>query len=215
MISSAINNHILDTRTTRFLDAARNILSSKDLSLLSGLLLEWHSSLTLNQLLSRWLPFKKTATKSSFKFLHTLCFNVRGLDLRWGEVCLLSSTHQFDIMVLGEIGRLDFALIGASLPNYRYFYQAGENSHGGILILVRNGIHTSRVSCSLPNVCVLDLHLEESIRMVALYAPTSKSWKWADLSSLTTSRCVFMGDFNVDLEKDGEKANHLLEWMDS
>ena len=62
---------------------------------------------------------------------------------------------------------------------------------------------------------MIDLHLEESIRIVALYAPTSKSWKWSDLSSFTSTRCIVMGDFNVDLEKDGDKADSLLEWMDS
>ena len=82
-------------------------------------------------------------------------------------------------------------------------------------MLIRNNIHASRVSCPLANVCVIDLHLEEPIRIVALYAPASKSWKWPDLTSLTSTRCVVMGDFNVDLEKDGDKADSLLEWMDS
>ncbi|CAF4493110.1 unnamed protein product, partial [Rotaria sp. Silwood2] len=77
------------------------------------------------------------------------------------------------------------------------------------------GIPTSRVSCPLPNVCTVDLHLEESIRIIAVYAPESKSWKWSDMSGLITSHCVIMGDFNVDLEKDGGKAECLLEWMDS
>ena len=33
--------------------------------------------------------------------------------------------------------------------------------------------------------------------------------------SFVTSSCIFMGDFNIDLERDGEKAVHLLEWMDA
>ena len=82
-------------------------------------------------------------------------------------------------------------------------------------MLIHNSISASRVSCPLANVCVIDLHLEESVRIVALYAPASKSWKWSDLSSFTSTRCMVMGDFNVDLEKDGDKADSLLEWMDS
>jgi hypothetical protein len=105
------------------------------------------------------------------------------------------------------VGRVDLSLIGASFPNFRYFHQKGENAHGGILLLIRNNIHASRVSCPLANVCVIDLNLEESIRIVALYASASKSWKWPDLSSFTSTRCVVMGDFNVDLEKDGDKAD--------
>ena len=215
MMNSDLDNPNLTVEATRFLDLAGKTLGKKDFSLLSKLVMEWHSSPTLHELFSKWSPYKRTTTQSSFSFLHTLCFNVRGLDLRWHEVCLLAVTHRFDIMVLGEVGRWDSSTLSAALPNYRFFYQAGENPHGGILIFVRNGIVTSRVPCALPNVCALDLQLEEPLRIVALYAPASKSWQWSDLSSLTTSRCVLLGDFNVDLEKDEEKATHLLEFMDS
>ena len=62
---------------------------------------------------------------------------------------------------------------------------------------------------------IIDLVLEQTIRLVALYAPESKTWKWNDLSPFVSSCCLFMGDFNVDLESDGEKADRLLEWTDS
>ncbi|CAF2248304.1 unnamed protein product [Rotaria magnacalcarata] len=130
--------------------------------------------------------------------MHLLCFNVRGLDLRWGEVCLLVKRHRFYIIVLGEVGHVDFSLLGAAFANYPIFYQAGENPHGGVL-----------------NVCVVDLLLEQTIRLIAIYAPVSKSWDWMDLSSFVTNRCTITGDFNIDIEKDGEKAERLLEWMDS
>ncbi|CAF2775914.1 unnamed protein product [Rotaria sp. Silwood2] len=147
--------------------------------------------------------------------MHVLCFNVRGLDLRWGEVCLLVKKYRFDIIVLGEVGHVDFSLLGAAFANYRIFYQAGENAHGGVLVLIHYDIPTTRISCSLPNVCVIDLLLEQTIRLIAIYAPASKSWEWMDLSSFITNRCTITGDFNIDIEKDGEKAERLLEWMDS
>jgi endonuclease/exonuclease/phosphatase (EEP) superfamily protein YafD len=215
MSSSTTNINMPNNTATRFLDLSREVLSAHEYTLLSQILSEWHSSPTFNQLRSGWMPFKKSASQSSLAFINILCFNVRGLDRRWGEVCILSTSHQFDVLVLGEVGRVNLSLIGASFPNYRYFHQKGENSHGRILVLIRNNIHASRVPCPLANVCVIDLHLEESIRVVALYAPASKSWKWPDLSSFTTTRCVVMGDSNVDLEKDGDKADSLLEWMDS
>jgi hypothetical protein len=202
MSGSPTNINIPNNTATRFLD-------------LSQILLEWHSSFTFNQLRSGWMPFKKSTSQSSLAFINILCFNVRGLDRRWGEVCLLSTSHQFDVMVFGEVGRVDLSLIGASFSNFRYFHQKGENSHGGILVRICNNIHASRVSCPLAYVRVIDLHFEESIRIVALYAPASKSWEWPDLSSFTSTRCVVMGDFNVDLEKGGDKADSLLEWMDS
>lgn len=222
MISSVTNNIIhvknnnnFDAKATRFLDNARTILTLNDFHLLTELLCDWHSASSLFDLFSKWKLFQKSLTHQACSFLHILCFNVRGLDLRWGEVCLLARTHLFDIITLGEVGHVDFSLIGAAFSNYRIFYQAGENAHGGVLALIRNGIPTTRVSCSLPNVCIIDLLLEQTIRLTALYAPASKTWEWADLSPFVTSHCMVMGDFNIDMERDGEKADRLLEWMDS
>ena len=48
-----------------------------------------------------------------------------------------------------------------------------------------------------------------------MYAPASKSWDWQDLSPLTSRRCMFIGDFNIDLEQDNEKASKMLDWMDT
>lgn len=45
-------------------------------------------------------------------------------------------------------------------------------------------------------------------------APVSKTWDWSDISPLVPTHCVLIGDFNVDLVKDGERANKLLERMD-
>ncbi|CAF3324358.1 unnamed protein product [Rotaria sp. Silwood2] len=118
-------------------------------------------------------------------------------------------------VLLGEVGHVDFSLLGGAFANYRTFYQAGENAHGGVLVLIHNDIPATRISCSLPNVCVIDLLVEQTTRLVAIYAPASKSWDWTDLSSFRTNRCVITGDFNIDIEKDGEKAERLLEWMDA
>ena len=150
-----------------------------------------------------------------FSYIYLLCFNVRGLKLRWGEVCLLVQKHHSDILVLGELEQVDLSLVGAALANYNVFYQAGDNSHGGVLVLTRKDIIVTRVTCSLPNVCVIDIPLSEPIRMIAIYAPVNKTWSWTDLRPFITSRCMIMGDFNVDIERDGDKADRLLEWMDS
>ena len=215
MLSTFVANNSSDITAISFLESARKILSIKEFSLLSDILLEWHSSTTISHLTSSWIPFKKSTVQASFSFLNILCFNVRGLERRWGEVCLLASSLRFDILVLGEVGRVDFSLVGAAFPDFRYFYQSGENAHGGVLVLIHSSIRASQVLCTLPNVCAIDLHIEEPTRIVALYAPASKSWSWSDLSPLISARCVVMGDFNVDLEKDGDKADSLLGWMDT
>ena len=48
-----------------------------------------------------------------------------------------------------------------------------------------------------------------------VYAPDSRSWNWQNLSTFVSDNCVIFGDFNVDLEQDGNKAESLLDWADS
>jgi hypothetical protein len=52
------------------------------------------------------------------------------------------------------------------------------------------------------------------LRIVGVYAPVSKSWSWDDLSSFLSQKCVVFGDFNVDLVRDGKKAEFFHEWAD-
>lgn len=150
-------NSYYDAKTTQFIQNARTTLSANDISLLADLISDWNASPSLVELFSRWQPVQKQCNNLLNSVLYILCFNVRGLGLRWGEVCLLVKTHKFDIITLGEVGHVDFQLLRGAFLNYSIFYQAGENSHGGVLIMIRNGINTTRTNCTIPNVCVIDL----------------------------------------------------------
>jgi len=66
----------------------------------------------------------------------------------------------------------------------------------------------------LPNICILDF-LSTNLRLCAIYAPESKSWKWDQLSEFISNKCVLIGDFNVDLTIDSTKAIPLLKWADN
>ncbi|CAF4035626.1 unnamed protein product, partial [Adineta steineri] len=90
----------------------------------------------------------------------------------------------------------------------------GENKNGGVLMLVKNFIKVSRIECKLPNVCVVDVKGVEVVRLLGVYAPTSKSWNWQDLSPYVTKKCIIYGDFNVDFCQDIQKAESLLSWAD-
>ncbi|CAF1327431.1 unnamed protein product, partial [Didymodactylos carnosus] len=127
----------------------------------------------------------------------------------------MAESKNFDILVLGEVGKFDTRTINHALPEFKLFYQEGENASGGVLILVRDRIRVSRILCVLSNICVLDIHMNEVVRLIGMYAPASKTWDWDDLSPFTSNTCMLMGDFNVDLDQDGEKAERLLEWADS
>ncbi|CAM4962520.1 unnamed protein product [Rotaria socialis] len=190
-------------------------LGHSDLKLFSSVALEWHNAPTLESCFSQWKKSVKEDIISPLSDLHVLCFNVRGLDYRWGEVVLLSTQHASDILVLTEVGRIDHSLVAAAFPKYQSFYQGGENRNGGVLILVRQGLSTIRHQCNVSNVCVVDILLEESLRIIGVYAPESKSWNWHDISPFVNHNCVLMGDFNIDLQEDKLKREVLLSWTDS
>ncbi|CAF4859261.1 unnamed protein product [Rotaria socialis] len=190
-------------------------LGHSDLKLFSSVALEWHNAPTLESCFSQWKKSVKEDIISPLSDLHVLCFNVRGLDYRRGEVVLLSTQHASDIVVLTEVGRIDHSLVAAAFPKYQSFYQGGENRNGGVLILVRQGLSTIKHQCNVSNVCVSDILLEESLRIIGVYAPESKSWNWYDINPFVNHNCVLMGDFNIDLQEDKLKREVLLSWTDS
>jgi hypothetical protein len=198
-----------------FLSKARVLLSFFDFNLLSEILTEWENSICIHSCFSTWQKFAPLYVKShSSSSLHVLSFNVRGLDLRWQEVLLLSSSLSSDVLILLETGLLDVSFFEKIFNNFRLFYQKGENRNGGVLVLVRRTFHVTRIECKLPNVCVIDIKDKEVLRVLGVYAPESKSWVWQDLSSLLSKKCVVFGDFNVDLSRDGQKTQALLAWAD-
>ncbi|CAF4239897.1 unnamed protein product, partial [Adineta steineri] len=142
-------------------------------------------------------------------------YNVRGLDIRCQEVLLLISSFNTNFIILLETGCIDLSDYKQIFCDFKIFQQYGENSNGGVLILVRNGIMVKRVECKLPNVCVTDFELEEDLRIIGVYAPDSRSWSWEDLSPFVNDKSVVYSDFNVDLEQDGVIAGSLLNWADS
>ncbi|CAF4345612.1 unnamed protein product, partial [Rotaria sp. Silwood2] len=195
---------------------AKASLSPFEFYLFCEILEEWETYPNLQSCFSSWQNFVQVSGKSKPKLLsyNILSFNVRGLDLRWQEVLLLISSFNFDILVLIETGIIDTLFYEKIFSNFKIFYQKGENKHGGILVLVREGIFSNRIRCDLPNVCVVDIKGEEDFRLLGVYAPNSKSWSWDDLSLFLTKKCIVYGDFNVDIMQDGQKAESLLEWTD-
>ncbi|CAF0982789.1 unnamed protein product [Didymodactylos carnosus] len=195
--------------------AAKCTLSVKDYILLQTIINEWHGSPDIEMCFSIWQNMNKPKSKSTVSFLHALCFNVRGLDPRWEEIMMLTLKENFDVIILLETGKFDTTTMTDALPQYNMFYQKGENSHNGVLVLVRQNIRARPIPCDPPNVCAIDLHVHEIIRLVEMCAPESKTWTWNDLSKLISTECVLLGDFNVDLEEDVDKAQPLLAWADS
>ena len=198
-----------------FLEKAESLLSSFDLKLFRSILTEWESHPLLSSCLSLWEKCTVPNHNLVPVPLHVLSFNVRGFESRWQEVLLLTTSFNFDVLVLLETGDVDLSFCAQAFSNFRVFFQHGENKCGGVLVMVRSGIQVSRVECKLANVCAIDVKVVDEIRIVGVYAPASRSWSWDQLSHLVSNKCSFFGDYNVDLMRDGEKAELLLGWADS
>ena len=132
-------------------------LPVKEQKLLSDILNEWKSYTTMTNLLSHWTTIRHTPTVNQSLTLQLLCFNVRGFDQRWHEVCLLSKTYKSDIIILNEVGKVEIGFVETCFAAHNVYYQAGENSHGGVLIMIRNNLRAARVKFNTPNVCAIDL----------------------------------------------------------
>lgn len=184
-----------------FLCKAQASLSRFDFVMFKSILSEWESSPLLSLCFDIWEKSVEVVSSLSSS-LYILTFNVRGLEERWHEVVLLISSLNPDIIILLETGVIDLFFYKQLFSNLNLFFQPGENSYGGVLMLVKNDIHVVRIECSVPNVCVLDVKLENTLRIVGMYAPESRSWSWSDISYFISDRCTIFGDFNVDLEQD-------------
>ncbi len=184
--------------------------------MLSDIVREWFVFPTIYACFTHWKSFFRSCTYSLSSHLRVLLFNVRGLGVRWEEVLLLSVKYEIDCLVLTEVGAVQWDTVKQAFTNFKLFYQKGENSRGGVLMLFKNSLSVERVKCDTPNVCVVEVKLEKTTRLIGMYAPKSKSWNWDVLSSYITDDCCLCGDFNVDFESKSDKkaAKNLLEWAD-
>jgi hypothetical protein len=211
---SCTDQKILHERDV-FLYKAQSNLSHFDFRLLCDIFSEWECSPLMSNCLKIWKSYSTNDTSSVTNSFHILSFNVRGFNLRYQEVVLLSNSFKFDILILLETDSFDLQHCHQAFSKYKIFFQTGENPNGGVIILVRNDLKTNRVRCDLPNICIVDILEDEPLRIAGIYATDSKSWNWEDLTPFVTSKCALFGDFNVDLEKDKTKADFLMMWADS
>ena len=199
------------------LSLASEFLSFFEFVSLCDIVKEWRVSPTLSSCFANWKLRDSDRINPSRELVQVLLFNVRGLGERWEEVLLIAEKYKADCLVLVEIGAIEPTLVKEVFVNYNHFYQRGENAWRGVLMLFKPSISVKRVKCDTPNVCIVDVQLESTVRLFGIYAPKSKSWHWDNLSYLVKGDCVMFGDFNIDLEckKDEKCAKELEEWLES
>jgi hypothetical protein len=213
--SSQVKKKVFDIELA--LTYAAPLLSKFDFTLLSDIVNEWFAFPTLSSCLSYWKSSIPACSYSLSTQLQVILFNVRGLGERWEEVLLLSEKYKIDCLILTEVGAFELDLVNQTFVNFKYVYQKGENSWGGVLMLFRSNIPINRVKCDISNICVVDVQLETTVRLIGVYAPKSKTWDWNNLTHYITDYCSLFGDFNIDLncQTDEKVAKDLLDWSNS
>ncbi|CAF0906163.1 unnamed protein product [Adineta steineri] len=189
------------------LDAlAKNQFDMKKDVIHHGLFIDRHENVFTNLFLPMFQDF--------FTFISSLNKDKKGnildTDLKDKIECYIIKMNK----VKEETGPLDLSFFDKICHDFHIFAQKGENKNGGVLMLLKNFVKVSRIECKLPNVCVVDIKGVEVVRVLGVYAPTSKSWNWQDLSPYVTKKCIVYGDFNVDFCQDIQKAESLLPWAD-
>jgi len=73
------------------------------------------------------------------------------------------------------------------------------------------------MKCESPNICVVHVKLERTIRLIGIDASKNKAWGWDILSDYITDYRSLFGDFNMDLDckTDEKAAKNLLNWFDA
>lgn len=199
------------------LSTAEPLMTRFDLRMLQEIVHEWYNSPTLSGCIAKWKSLQKESLHSTPSPLQILLFNVRGLDTRLGEVILLIEKYKADCIVLTETGMLEISDMQQVFCNYKLFYQKGENSWGGVLMLFKKNLPTIKIHCATPNICIVDLNVENPIRIIGIYGTRSRSWGWEVLSQYISNSCCILGDFNIDPSDpaDTKHTTELFEWADS
>ena len=82
-------------------------------------------------------------------------------------------------------------------------------------MLFKPSLAVVRVKCETPNVCVVDVKLEQVTRLIGVCAPKSKTWSWnTPTNYIADNFCVF-DDFNINIDSKADEtiAKDLLSGL--
>ena len=191
--------------------------SPKDQKIVSLLLDEWYSGITLNSVLQQWERVSVVSSKNKMETLKILCYNVQGWYTRALEVIELVYKVQASICVFTEVGEL---WNKCRLPHFNTFYQKGTNRNRGVCIAIGKHLKAMRVEVDIPNTIIIDITgLSEPVRIIGIYWPTSQERDLDDILHHVVEGTILTGDFNATVKEWNsplidKRGRGVKEWVE-
>jgi hypothetical protein len=183
-------------------------------NLLFSMMCEWNVNLSVSSLCKYW---RKERPKNILESFTILLWNCECLNTHISDLDVLLSLYCPHMCILTGVGKRICNL--PSIPQYKWFSKKGNNSFGGVAMLVHNYFNTSIIDES-ENFLLIQLELlNEKIYIGAVYIPP-KCTPPLDLFDRHKEKDIFIfGDYNAKheswkCERNNVSGNKLKEWMD-
>ena len=161
-------------------------------------------------------------------FLTIFCQNIRSLNSNLDDfISLFPSNNMPDVFIFSETWYNVNTVI--SITGYSSFHTVRDGRSGGVSIFFKsylNVIHMPELSLSNTNIEICSVKLStnsETIYISGIYRPISGTIDdfCLQMESIVNStifsrnRCIFGGDFNINLFSESDHVNRFIDMMRS
>src|ERR1700722_15484973 len=182
---------------------------------LYSILCEWNERVSVSQLCRCWRKERPESLSENFSIL---LWNCECLHTHISDLDLLLSLNCPHMCILTGVGKQIYKL--PYIPNYKWYSKEGNNSFGGVAILIYNSFITSLIDES-ENFLLLRIELpNDEIYIGAIYIPPNRSPPLDIFETHRDKNIYFFGDFNAKHEswkcdKNNVSGNKLKDWLDA
>ncbi|CAF1681552.1 unnamed protein product [Rotaria magnacalcarata] len=176
---------------------------------------EWNNRNTISELNKKWT---KERPKNYSENLTVLLWNCEGLSTHLADLDILLSYHSPHIMILTGVGKQIRYL--PKIPYYYWHSQEGDNSFGGVAILVHVKLKSTVLKTSI-NFLLIELEISnQKINIAAVYVPPKNTPPFELFQTHDNNNIIIFGDFNAKhqewgCEKNNPSGNRIKEWMEN
>jgi hypothetical protein len=178
------------------------------------ILSEWNSRLSISNLCKKWKKERPSNAEDDNFFL---LFNCEGLSTHGADIDILLSSYTPKITILTGVGKQIRNL--RSVPGYYWEFSFGDNSFGGVAILIHHSIK-SKVIEKAENFLMLEIQTMNDTALVGgVYVPPRKRPPLHLFEKYLDKNFIIFGDFNAkhaqwNCDINNTSGNQLKDWLD-
>jgi hypothetical protein len=189
--------------------------SQKEKDILLSMLYEWNIRNSISELNKCWT---KERPKNYSENLIVLLWNCEGLSTHLADLDILLSYHSPHIVILTGVGKQIRHL--PKIPYYYWHSQEGNNSFGGVAILIQQKLRSTVLKRSI-NFLLIELEISnQKINIAAVYVPPKNIPPFELFPTHDNKNIIIFGDFNAKHQewgcgKNNTSGNHTKEWLEN